>query len=126
MKFAGWSSVIVGVLMLGQWIFFISAGQVPELETEPIRIGFHLAAEGVTAIALIATGVMALRKRPGAARLGLVANGMLAYTAIVSPGYFAQKGEWPLVGMFAVVLGLAIINILAFAQADMREAATRE
>jgi hypothetical protein len=37
---------------------------------------------------------------------------MLAYTAIVSPGYFAQQGQWPLVGMFAVILALDIVSAI--------------
>ena len=44
MKFSGWYSILAGLLMFGQWGFFLSTGAVPELQTEPIRIGFHLAA----------------------------------------------------------------------------------
>jgi len=106
-------------MMLATWVFFVMAGQVPELRTEPIRIGFHLAAEAVTAIALIGAGFVTLRNRKGAAWLGLAANGMLVYTAIVSPGYFAQKGEWPLVGVFAIILALAVANIVAYARGSM-------
>ncbi|MEZ5125114.1 MAG: hypothetical protein R2826_02540 [Thermoleophilia bacterium] len=112
MKFAAWSSLVIGALMLAQWTFFVAAGQVPELQTEPYRIAFHLAAEAVTAVALIVAGVMLFRSARGAARLALVANGMLVYTAIVSPGYFAQQGQWALVGMFAVVLVLAVGSIV--------------
>jgi hypothetical protein len=36
---------------------------------------------------------------------------MLFYTAIVSPGYFAQKGDWAYVVMFGVILVLAIVNL---------------
>ncbi len=36
---------------------------------------------------------------------------MLLYTVIVSPGYFAQKREWPMVGMFAVLLALALVSL---------------
>jgi len=35
---------------------------------------------------------------------------MLLYTLIVSPGYFAQKGQWAFVGMFAVILVLALAH----------------
>lgn len=118
MKFAAWSSSAIGALMLAQWTFFIAAGQVPELRTEPLRIAFHLAAEGVTAIALILAGIMLFRHARGAARLALVANGMLVYTAIVSPGYFAQQGQWPLVGMFAIILALAVTSIVKVWSAD--------
>ncbi len=111
MRFAAWCSLVIGALMLAQWSLFLAAGQVPEVHTEPVRLAFHLAAEAATAVALMAAGVALLRGRPNAWKLGLVANGMLIYTVIVSPGYFAQKGQWPLVAMFAVLLFLAVASI---------------
>jgi hypothetical protein len=111
MKFAAWYGIIVGILMFGQWAFFIAAGQVPELQTEPYRIGFHLAGEFITAAGLIVSGIGLLARKPWAASTYLVAAGMLLYSAIVSPGYFAQLGQWALVGMFAVLLVLALGSV---------------
>jgi len=37
---------------------------------------------------------------------------MLVYSVIVSPGYFAQQGQWGLVAMFAILLALAVISVL--------------
>ncbi len=110
MKFAGWYSIAVGGLMVGQWGFFLATGQVPEVRSEPVRLAFHLAAEGATAAALIAAGIALLRRASWGRTGALVALGMLAYTTIVSPGYFAQQGAWPLVIMFAVLLGLALFS----------------
>ena len=112
MRFASWSALAIGVLMLAQWIFFLVSGQVPELEMEPLRILFHLTAEAATAIALIAAGLALRGGRRGAINLGFVANGMLIYTVIVSPGYFAQQGEWALVAMFLVPLILAVVSVV--------------
>lgn len=94
MVLAGWYALVVGALMIAQWAFFIFTGQVPELQAEPLRIGFHLAAEGATAVLLIIAGVGLLRSRKWSRDLGLVAFGSLVYTSIVSPGYFAQLGQW--------------------------------
>jgi hypothetical protein len=41
----------------------------------------------------------------------MLALGMLSYTLIQSPGYFAQQQVWALVGMFAVLLALALIGL---------------
>jgi len=120
MKFAAWYGITVGVLMLGQWAFFIAAGQVPELQMEPYRIGFHLAGEFITAAGLIASGLGLRAKKSWAVGAYLVSAGMLFYSAIVSPGYFAQLGQWALVGMFAVLLLLAlgsVANLLRTRQA---------
>ena len=116
MKFSGWYSILVGSLMFGQWGFFLSIRAVPELQTEPIRIGFHLAAEFAAALCLLVGGIALLRGLRWARDLSLFAAGMLAYTVIVSPGYFAQLGQWPLVGMFAVLLVLDLFNVWALMQ----------
>ncbi len=97
--------------MIGQWVFSLVRKQVPELETEPIRIRFHLAAEFTTAIALLVGGSGLLADSSWGVHVYLVSMGMLLYTVIVSPGYFAQRGEWPMVGMFAVLLILALISL---------------
>jgi hypothetical protein len=111
MIFSAVLALFIGVGMIGQWLFFLATGQVPELETEPVRIRFHLAAEFMTAIALLASGVALLTGQPWGRWFYLLAAGMLLYTVIVSPGYFAQKGQWAFVGMFAVVLLLALIGV---------------
>ena len=112
MKFAGWYGIIVGLLMVIQWSVFLATGQVPELKTEPIRIYFHLASEFVTALGLIISGAALLRRKSWAAMSYLIAAGMLLYSVIVSPGYFAQQGQWALVGMFAIVCILTLTSIV--------------
>jgi hypothetical protein len=118
MKFTGWFSIVVGLLMLAQWSFFLATGQVPEVQSEPIRLGFHLAAEAGTAMALLIAGVGLLQKRAWGRRCATIALGMLIYTVIVSPGYFAQHGQWPLVGMFAVLLALDLVCIRLLIRAE--------
>jgi hypothetical protein len=109
--FASIFALIVGVGMIGQWILFLASGQVPELKTEPLRIRFHLAAEFATAVALLAGGIALLTDLAWGRWFYLLAVGMLLYTVIVSPGYFAQKGQWAFVGMFAVLFLLALVSI---------------
>jgi hypothetical protein len=116
MKFAGWFGIVVGLSMIGMWSFFLAAGQVPEVHTEPWRIAFHLAAEFSTALCLFVAGIGLLRVRPWAVKLYLVAAGMLFYSLIVSPGYYAQQGVWAFVVMFAVVLVLAVGSVLRIAR----------
>lgn len=111
MTFAAVYAVVVGLGMIGQWAYSLATKQVPELATEPLRIRFHLAAEFVTAIALIVGGLGLLTETSWGQDVYLIAMGMLLYTVIVSPGYFAQKGEWPMVGVFAVVLILALVSL---------------
>lgn len=116
MTFAAWYGIVVGALMLAQWGFFLSTGDVPELKTEPARIGFHLAGEFTTAIGLIVGGAAMVGQRGWGSPLFLVAVGMVVYSEIVSPGYFAQKGQWAFVAMFAVLLVLAVVAIVFVAR----------
>lgn len=116
MTFAAWYGIVVGALMLAQWAFFLLTRSVPELKTEPARIGFHLAGEFVTAIGLVLGGAAMLGRHAWGSPLFLVAVGMVAYSEIVSPGYFAQKGRWAFVAMFALLLVLAVLAIVFVAR----------
>lgn len=111
MKFAGWFGIVVGLLMLIQWSISLATGQVPELQTEPYRIYFHLAAEFITAIGLMVSGAALLRNKGWGRPIYLTAVGMLLYSVIASPGYFAQQGQWALVGLFAVLFALVLLII---------------
>ena len=112
MIFAAVFALIVGVGMVAQWAMFLATGQVSELETEPLRIRFHLAGEFATALALLVAGVALLTDQAWSGWFYPLAVGMLLYTVIVSPGYFADRGQWPLVAMFAVILVLALIGLV--------------
>jgi len=111
MTFPAIFSIIVGIGMIAQWSLLYFSKQIPELETERVRILFHIAAELITAIALIAGGVGLLGNWGWGIPVYLVAIGMLLYTAIVSPGYFAQKGQWVWLGIFGVLIILALASV---------------
>ncbi len=120
MKFAGFFAVAAGFLMIGIWGFSLTTGKVPEIQSAPLSIGFHLAAEILTALALLLSGLAILKKLAWGRTLFLVAGGMLLYTVIVSPGYFAQRGQWPIVAMFGILFLAAVVSLMnaAFAQPD--------
>lgn len=118
MKFASWYGIIVGVLIILQWIFFLVAGAVPELETTPWAFGFHISAELLLALALITGGTATLRSVSWGKKILLVALGMAMYSEINSPGYFAQLGQWALVAMFAVLLFGATMSVMLLLKQD--------
>jgi len=100
--------------MIGQWSVSLIRKQVPELKTEPYRIWFHLAGEFVTAAMLIIASAALLTEQSWAIDNYLIAFGMLAYTVIVNPGYFAQRGQWSMVALFGLILilGVALVIVL--------------
>jgi hypothetical protein len=104
-------SILVGIGMIIQWTLSYFSQQIPELETEPLRILFHIAAEMITALMLISGGVGLMANWAWAVPVYLVAIGMLLYTAIASPGYFAQKGRWGWLGLFGILILLALVSL---------------
>lgn len=108
-------AILVGTGMIAQWAMSYRSRQIPELKTEPYRIWFHIAGEMATAVSLILGGIGLLTSQPWAPVVYLVATGMLFYTVIVSPGYFAQKGQriWVLIFGVLLVLGIASAIVVA-------------
>ena len=121
MKFPAWYGIGVGFLMIAQWAFSILASGVPEFENAPWAIAFHLAAEMSTAVVLIIGGIAALRSVTWSKSVLLLGLGMVIYSEIVSPGYFAQLNQWAFVAMFAVLLlgaALAVTQLLKMKRVD--------
>ncbi len=109
MRFVRYSSVLVGILMVLQWVFFVVSGNVPEFDTAPVSIGFHIAIELLTALLLIYAALVC-RTAHRQEILLLYGQGMLGYTVVNSAGYFAQSGQWVFLLMFACVLAVSIAN----------------
>ena len=109
-KFAASFSLLVGLGMIGQWAASYFSKQIPELKTEPIRIAFHILAEVVTALVLIVSGVALLMNASWGRDIFLISIGMLFSTSIVSPGYFAQKGQWAWLAMFVTIIGVSALS----------------
>jgi hypothetical protein len=112
MAFPSIFAIAVGLGMIAQWAISYVTRQIPELESEPVRVWFHIAAEMATALALIGSGVGLLVAWPWAVVLFPFSIGMLFYTAIASPGYFAQRGRWTWVLIFAVLIMLAAVSLV--------------
>jgi hypothetical protein len=114
-SYAAIFAILVGVGMIGQWIRSYLARQIPELEQEPIRIYFHLAAEFITALCLICGGFGLWLNSTWGRSLYLIAMGMLFYTATVSPGYFAQQGNWKWLGIFSSLIVMGLVSVILIA-----------
>jgi hypothetical protein len=117
MTFAAVYAMIIGVAMIAQWTLTIVRGQVPTPQEDPVAgrgfwdMIFHWAAEFLTAIVLVVSGLALLMSWSWALPLYLVAMGMLLYSLINSPGYFAQLRQWPMVAFFGVMLILALVSL---------------
>ncbi len=86
-------SILMGLMMTGTWAYMLVFGQFPEIRTVPLEAGYLLAAEGLTASALIVAGYGALTGRPWAPALNLLALGELLYCAVRFAGELGQGGS---------------------------------
>ena len=105
-------AILVGVGIIGQWLALILSNEIPELKTEPIRIRFHIAAEMATALLLLVSGILLLSRAALGQTVFLVAVGMVFYTCIVSPGYFAQQGKWAWLIMSSALIVSGVVGII--------------
>ncbi len=108
-------AIVVGVLMVGFWGFLVATERA-ELDQRPWDMGFHLAAEFGTALLLIAAGAGSFLGLVGTSVVMPIALGMLLYSVVNSPGFYAGKRNWPIVDMFMVLTVLtlaAIVSLLA-------------
>lgn len=95
---------IIGIGMIGIWILLFSTNQIPEFETEPIRIILHITAEIVTGFLLIGSGIWLIMTNKTHPLLFNLSFGCLLYTLIASPGYYAQNGDWGVLAAFLIML----------------------
>jgi hypothetical protein len=105
-------SIIIGIAMIGMWFVFIATDQVPEINTAPLQISYHLIAEFFTAIILLVGGFGLFNNKVWGFHLYLISMGMLFYTVIASAGYYADLGDIIMVGMFTVFQIFTIIFIV--------------
>ncbi|OPY27830.1 MAG: hypothetical protein A4E28_01813 [Methanocella sp. PtaU1.Bin125] len=104
--------------MLGMWTMFMATGQVPELQTKFYEIALHVVAEVATAIALVTGGYGLFTGRKWGMQAYMLSMGMLLYTLIVSPGYYIQRDNIVMTGMFAIFFVIAIVFVgLSFLRA---------
>ena len=115
-------ALVVGAGMLGIWILQVMTGQAREAQTTPVELALAIAADWSTAIVLLVTGAGLLKSKQWAYKTYLFALGMLAYSVIISSGYFAQQGNFAFVGMFAGLLGMsAVVTVV-----DVRQTTTAQ
>jgi len=97
--------------MVGQWRISLLRKHIPELQSEPVRIWFHITGELLTALALAVSGTTLLTGSHRGPVLFLLSIGMLN-TLIVSPGCLARRRQWGWVLMFGALFILSIASVI--------------
>jgi hypothetical protein len=105
--------MVVGTLMLAWWAIEVGGGALRRPDRTAAEITLHLAAEILTAVALVGGGAALLRWPADAALPAAAALGMLLYTAIQSPGYFLARREPAPVAMFGALVAATLAALVA-------------
>ena len=114
-KVASLYSILIGLSMIGMWVFFLASGQVPEFQNIPIETTFSILADNITGVMLLIGGYGLYTGRRWGFHAYLVSLGALFYSLMIAIGYYAQRGDMIFVGIFAPIFLLMIIfYILSF------------
>ena len=105
--------MIVGLGMIGFWLWHISKGGLPQgirtLESGGY-IAFHITIEIITGILCVLGGLALVLTLKWGAPVALFASGMLAYTGMNSLAWREVKNKPLLSAMFVVPLLIAILS----------------
>jgi hypothetical protein len=107
-----WYAIAVGALMGAWWAIDLSGGALERPDRSRTEMELHLAAEFLTAFALVASGITFLIVGAAATAFTAAALGMLLYTLIVSPGYFMARRQYAPAAIFAVLAVLTLGALL--------------
>ena len=108
-KIAGIYSVLMGCSIIILWVILLTSNQVPELNTEPASIYFHIVAELLMAVLLLICGISFLLGYKWSVRLFTFSTGLLVYSVINSSGYYANNGQISMVIVFMIILILTLV-----------------
>lgn len=102
-------TIIIGIAMLCMWVFLLSKREVPELNTKPTQITFHLIAEFMTSIVLIIGGIGLILNQSWGVTIFFISIGMVIYSTINAAGFYGQLKDWP---MFIMLITFTIVSLL--------------
>jgi hypothetical protein len=119
-------SLLIGFSILLIWLILFFGGgdeeMVISLETTPIEMGAHIAAELITAAVLITAGLGLLKGRDWSKTLFFFGTGLLTYSVISAAGFYGQRGDYVPAGVFAGILALGVLfTFLAWKNPDFTE-----
>jgi hypothetical protein len=109
---SGIYSIIIGIGIIGLWTMLYLTNRIPELKTEPVAIRFHLIAEITMGILSLLGGFFLLMRFAWAQYFFIFAMGLIIYAVINSAGYYGQKKQWSVVGMFGMILIVSAILVI--------------
>ncbi|MEO8668202.1 MAG: hypothetical protein ABI399_06770 [Bauldia sp.] len=100
-----------GIVIILIWLWQLTGGELPELQTEPLLTWLRLVLAAVTAALLIVAGWALLSGKHWARKFYLLAAGMLLVGAVNDIGHYIQRGDTvlPILSFLLAVFCIAFI-----------------
>jgi hypothetical protein len=105
-KLPAYFAIAAGLGIVAWWLVDLTLGNATGRLTP--QGWFHVAAEAITALALLLAGSRVLQNKVGGRRIYLAAAGMLIYATVAGAGTFAARGQW---AMAALLLAVAAATV---------------
>lgn len=106
-------AIISGFAMFVMWvIFYLTGFTADKMSHAPVAFWALMAAESITAVALVAGGFGIIRRKTWGRTLTFISMGMLLSALIYGGGEFAQQGNTYLTGFFILLFCATSIVIL--------------
>ena len=109
---SGIYAIVIGIGILGLWLMLYRTNQIPELETAPVEIKYHLTAEVVMGLLSLISGILLLMNLTWASSFFILAMGFIIYSIINSAGYYAERKQWSFVLMFGIILIVSVLLVI--------------
>ena len=106
--FSGICAIVIGIGIIGLWLMLYLTKQIPELNSEPIAIAFHMTAETTMGILSLLSGIFLLIDLSWAPYFFVLSMGLVIYAVINSAGYYGQRKQWSFVIMFGIILAASV------------------
>ena len=88
---SGIYAIVIGIGIIGLWLMLYLTKQIPELNSEPIAIVFHMTAETTMGILSLLSGIFLLIGLSWAPYFFVLSMGLVLYAVINSAGYYGQR-----------------------------------
>ncbi|MHB1392355.1 MAG: hypothetical protein ACYCYE_04610 [Clostridia bacterium] len=108
-KAAAFYSIFIGISVMGMWCMILLSGSIPE---GPIEMSFHLFSEFLMATLMLVGGIGLLKNHLYGRKVFMISNGMLVYSILNAAGYYGQRSDLIMAGMFTAFFIISSVFLM--------------
>ena len=101
-------SLFLGISVIISWIMILISQEIPE---GPIEFSLHLISELLMALLCLISGVLLIRNHRISVYICIAGHAMAIYSLLNAAGYYLQRDERALPGLFLILLVLSLLTL---------------